>query len=107
MISGGAGLATMVPGLLPDSATWEGLTFEWHWPGFTPLEEVNEATADHDRLTNGTLTFQEFWAKRGYDWRDVMEQQAEEQTEIKRLGLVFGDAPPEPQPAQGDFSLVA
>jgi len=64
---------------------------EWHWPGFEPLDPVVDATADHDRLAAGTLTFQQFWASRGYDWRDVMAQQAAEQQEIERLGLEFGE----------------
>jgi capsid protein len=83
--------AVMVPGLLPRNASFEETTFEWHWPGFEPLEAVADATADHDRLSHGTLTFQEFWAKRGRDWRDVMAQQSAELSEIERLQLDFGE----------------
>lgn len=64
---------------------------EWHWPGWEPLDAVADATADHDRLSNGTLTLQQFWAGRGYDWRDVLKQQAAERAEVERLGLRFGD----------------
>jgi len=63
---------------------------EWHWPGFEPLDPVVDAQADHERLSNGTLTWREFWARRGYDWRDVMQQQEIERAEIERLGLKFG-----------------
>lgn len=64
---------------------------EWHWPGFEPLDPVADAAADHERLAHGTLTYREFWARRGYDWKDVLAQQAAEQSEIERLGLQFGD----------------
>lgn len=64
---------------------------EWHWPGFEPLDVAVDADADHERLSHGTLTYREFWARRGFDWRDVMQQQSEEKAEIDRLGLVFGD----------------
>lgn len=63
---------------------------EWHWPGFEPLDPVVDAQADHERLSNGTLTWREFWARRGYDWRDVMKQQEAERAEVERLGLKFG-----------------
>lgn len=84
--------AVMVPSLLPESInSVEDIPHEWHWPGYQPLDPVQDATADHARISNGTLTWQQFWASRGYDWRRVMAQQAEELQEIERLGLVFGD----------------
>src|ERR1022692_3455125 len=64
---------------------------EWHWPGYKPLDPKTDAAADHDRLSHGTLTWQQFWASRGYDWRQVLAQQAAEKNEIDRLGIVFGD----------------
>lgn len=63
---------------------------EWHWPGFEPLDPVADAQADHDRLAGGTLTFREFWARRGFDWKEVMAQQAAELNELDRFGLSFG-----------------
>jgi lambda family phage portal protein len=63
----------------------------WHWPGFEPLDPVADAQADHERLSNGSETWQRFWARRGLDWRDVLRQQAAEQREIDRLGLQFGE----------------
>ncbi|MBY0515099.1 MAG: phage portal protein [Gemmataceae bacterium] len=73
---------------------FEGLApppHEWHWPGFEPLDPVADAAADHDRLAQGTLTYREFWARRGYDWRDVFEQQRAERDEMGRLGIAFGE----------------
>lgn len=64
---------------------------EFHWPGYEPLDPVVDATADHARLAHGTMTFKEFWAKRGDDWTDVMDQLAKEKDEIDRLGLTFGE----------------
>ena len=72
----------------------KGLTVprhEWHWPGYEPIDPVQDAQADHERLSNGTDNWQRFWARRGLDWRDVMRQQAAEQKEIDRLGLQFGE----------------
>lgn len=63
---------------------------EWHWPGHTSIDPVADAQADHERLSNGTSTWQQFWAARGFDWRDVMAQQAAERDEVLRLGLEFG-----------------
>ncbi len=64
---------------------------EWHWPGFESLDPVVDAQADHERLSHGTLTYREFWARRGYDWKDVMQQQHVERLEMTELELVFGD----------------
>lgn len=79
-----AGVVGMVNGI-------EAPTYEFHWPGYEPLDPVADATADHDRLSHGTETFREFWAKRGYDWRDVFTQLAAEKDELDRLGLEFGE----------------
>jgi hypothetical protein len=46
--------------------------------GVRAARPVVDAQADHDRLAHGTASFEEFWAKRGYDWREVMAQQAAE-----------------------------
>ena len=84
--------AVMIPGLLPRGVNAAAdVPHDWHWPGYEPLDPVQDATADHARLSNGTLTYQQFWAGRGYDWRDVLRQQGEEKDEIDRLELVFGD----------------
>ena len=84
--------AVMVPGLLPRGINSAAdIPHEWHWPGYAPLDPVADATADHARLSNGTDTYQRFWASRGYDWRQVLAQQAAEKEEIDRLGLVFGE----------------
>lgn len=65
--------------------------FEWHWPGFEPLDPAVDAAADHDRLANGTDTWRDYWARRGKYWRDQMAQQAEERGLIEKLYLQFGE----------------
>jgi lambda family phage portal protein len=64
---------------------------EWHWPGFEPLDASVDSKADADRLAAGTMTYREFWARRGYDWKDVYAQLAAEQKERGRLDLEFGE----------------
>ena len=82
----------MIRGLLPPGIeSIADIPHEWHWPGFAPLDAVKDATADHSRISNGTLTWEQFWASRGYDWRDIMAQQAQETQEIARLGITFGE----------------
>jgi capsid protein len=84
--------AALVPGLLPRGVrSVADVPHEWHWPGHPSRDPVKDATADHSRLSNGTLTLREFWAKRGYDWREVLAQQGRERDEVERLELVFGD----------------
>lgn len=84
--------ARLIPNLLPRSVEMLAyIPHEWHWPGYEPLDPVKDAQADHQRLSNGTMTLQQFWASRGYDWREVLAQQAAEKEEVERLGLVFGD----------------
>ncbi len=85
--------AVMVPGLLPKGATLAQTPHEWHWPGFPTLDAQADTTADIAMINAGTLTWREFWATRGYDWRQVMKQQGEEQKEIEDLGLNFGEPP--------------
>jgi len=75
-------------------APYTGLSLpphEWHWPGFEPLDPVADAQADAARLAGGQQTWQDFWARRGRDWRDVMAQQAAERAEMTRLDLSFGE----------------
>jgi capsid protein len=87
--------AKLIPGYLPEEC--RGMArppkHEWHWPGFAPLDPVADAQADHDRIAHGTLTWQQFWAARGHDWREMFKQQFEELKEIIGMGLQFGDPP--------------
>jgi capsid protein len=84
--------ADRVPKLLPKKpAPFQIPPHEWHWPGFPTLDAQVDTQADINQINAGTLTWREFWAKRGYDWKDVMAQQAQEKAEVERLGLTFGE----------------
>jgi capsid protein len=84
--------AIRVPKLLPRRNGEERIPpHEWHWPGFPTLDEKVETAAHIDQLNAGTKTWQQFWGSRGYDWKEVMAQQAEEKKEMDRLKLIFGE----------------
>jgi capsid protein len=80
-----------IPKYFPAGANLAQTPHEWHWPGFPTLDAAADTKADIGQINAGTMTWREFWASRGYDWREVMEQQSREREEIERLGLVFGD----------------
>jgi capsid protein len=88
----------LIPGYLPPGATLSRTPREWHWPGFATLDATADTQADISQINAGTLTWREFWASRGYDWREVMKQQQAEKKEIDRLGLTFGEPGPKPGP---------
>jgi lambda family phage portal protein len=72
----------------------DGLTapaHEWHWPGFEPIDPLSDAQTDAQRIAAGTLTLQEFWARRGQDWRDVLAQLKAEKELLDEYGLAYGD----------------
>ncbi len=74
---------------------------DWHWPGYEPLDPVVDAEADIMRLQSGTLTWREFWAKRGFAWQDVAKWQSEEQKLHEKYGLMFAEAAAPGMPATG------
>lgn len=85
--------AVMVPGLIPNGITSaEQIRHEWHWPGFQPLDEMAEAQADSVRRNGGQITDQEYFARRGKDWRDVYDQLETEKKERDRRGIKFADS---------------
>ncbi len=84
--------AVRVPKLMPKGVnSLLDVPHEWHWPGFPTLDAQADTAAYINQINAGTLTWREFWAKRCYDWRDVMAQQALEKDEIELLGLEFGE----------------
>lgn len=73
---------------------WDGMKLppkEWHWPGYTSLDPLNDANADSLRLSSGQDTLQAFWARKGYDWKRVLAQLAAERDEMERFNLTFGE----------------
>lgn len=63
---------------------------DWHWPGFESIDPAVDADSDHSRLSNGTDTWRDFWARRGKDWKDVLVQQQAEREQIEKAGVRFG-----------------
>lgn len=64
---------------------------EWHWPGYEPLDPVADAQADLMRLAGGTLSFREYYQKRGQDWEVVFKQLSIEKKKMQAFDLLFGD----------------
>lgn len=64
---------------------------EWHWPGYTSLDPLNDAEADSLRLSTGQDTLAAFWARKGFDWKDVLKQLADEKAEMEKFKLTFGE----------------
>lgn len=65
----------------------------WYWDGFTHVDPAKEATAQTQRLANHTSTLEEECAREGLDWREVLEQRAEEARLMRELGLQTAAAP--------------
>jgi len=104
-------LARFIPGYLPENLPPEELwDHEWAWDGFDSIDPVKDAKAGTERLTNRTSNRKIECDIRGYDWRDVQDQQLlEEAREARRraeLGLppapVQSPAKPQPAPVAPD-----
>lgn len=73
---------------------WDGMKVpphEWHWPGYTSLDPLNDANADSLRLSSGQDTLAAFWARKGFDWKDILKQLAAEKDEMEKFKLTFGE----------------
>jgi lambda family phage portal protein len=76
----------------------------WFWPGFEDSDPEKEAKAEQIRLEAKTISRRDIFAKRGQDWRDKLNEMAEEQAYAESIGLDLNTArPTPPQPTgQGD-----
>lgn len=72
-------VASQMPGMLPGRITDRYHT--WFWPGRPHVDPSKEANADDTRLSNGTLSYPDYFAGRGQDWEEQQIKQA------KALGL--------------------
>ena len=59
----------------------------WHWDGAEHVDPQKEANAQAVRLANLTTTLRAEYARQGKDWREELQQQAEERRLIESLGL--------------------
>jgi lambda family phage portal protein len=91
--------ARLVPGLLPAGlpafALWR---WEWHWDGFGSIDPQKDGAADAAALAAGLMTWAEFYAKQGQDWKAALRQRAREKLFMAGLGLDAA-APSTPPPA--------
>lgn len=68
----------------------------WLWQSRAHVDPTKEASAQADRLASMTTTLRRECSMSGDDWRDVLRQIAEEEKELKRLGLTRPVAAPAP-----------
>lgn len=80
----------------------------WHWDGFEHVDPQKEATAQTERLRNGTSHLGKEWAKAGSDARQELESAAEyygitvEEYQQNLVRYLFGSPPAPQQPAPVD-----
>lgn len=97
--------AALIPGYLPATLTdSDGVPAEWYWSGFGFIDPVKEASAIVIRLTNHLTTLKAVHAANGDDWREVIDQRAEEIAYANARGvpLVMAAAPASPPADERD-----
>lgn len=70
---------------------------KWLTEGLPWIDPLKEANADSIRLGNGGMSFQEFCANNGADWRERIEQMAEVKEYAEKLGVKLNFIVPEQQ----------
>lgn len=80
--------AALIPGLipagLPPFSEWD---WKWVWPGFEHSDPTKDATATASRLMQHTTTLRDVYETSGEDWRDKIQQRAEEIALMNELGI--------------------
>jgi len=59
--------------------------------GMSWIDPLKEANANKTMLDSGQATLEEICAKKGQDWKEVLNQRAKEQAYMKELGLVMNE----------------
>lgn len=88
--------AAVAAGELPAPITsniLEAYPVKWSAPRFEEVDRVKDANADLAELKAGTTTLAEVLSRRGYDWIDVLDEQARIKTETESRGLRFDSLP--------------
>jgi lambda family phage portal protein len=70
---------------------------QWFWDGHGHTDPTKEATAERTRLNSNTTTLADIYARQGHDWRERLEQRAQEVKLMQQLGLPL-TAPPTRRP---------
>ncbi len=76
----------------------EDVPIVWRWPGFEHVDPSKEANAAETRLRMGLLTYADYYAEQGKDWRQEFRQRAKEKAEMKALDIEPEDLKPAPRP---------
>ncbi len=96
---------------LPLSRRDKFFEHEWQAPKFAPLDPLKEAQGIREELALGLTTYSLEAAKRGHDFRQLMERRADDQKILTELGIVLEQpkasaAPPKaqgkPKPKPGE-----
>lgn len=86
--------AILTPDYLPDDVrAWcianpvETWSWTWQFDGFPSINPVDDATANETNLKNGLVSHGELLAERGVDWREHMDNLAEQRAYARSLGI--------------------
>lgn len=85
--------ARMTMDLIP--AGLKRLKHAWFWDGMGHVDPVKDANAEQIRLAANTTTLADAWARQGHDWREKLQQRAEELAFMRQLGLPNVEPPGE------------
>lgn len=101
--------AILISDLLPIQArTMPVIPHAWHWDGHEHVDPAKEANAQQTRLSSGTTTYADEFAKVGKDHVKAFESQAAalgltvQQYRQKLVEKLFGTSAAASQPAPGD-----
>lgn len=64
----------------------------WHWDGMEHVDPQKEATAENTKLSNGSMTYAESYARRGFDWEEAFRQRAREEELASELNISLAGA---------------
>jgi capsid protein len=82
-------VASTIPNYLPADFPIDAaeVDVDWHWDGFPSIDPLKDAAAVEKRLALGLTTLAEECAAEGKNWRDVVDQRAEERKYMMSKGI--------------------
>jgi capsid protein len=88
--------AILVEGLLPQRVRRANYMpkFKWYFDGDVAIDPQKESKSDETDLKSKATTFATVFARKGKNWKEEMQQQADEKAEMQRLGLTVEDVTP-------------
>jgi capsid protein len=90
---------------LPLNQNWQKVG--WQTPRSITVDVGREAAARRDDVKNGLMTLSDFWGEQGIDWREAVQEIADERKFSADLGVTIGTeqsaaAAPPPDAADED-----